>query len=106
MLAGATLATIPVVLLFALIGRYFIKGCPPAQSSKADVPSLRHLVAAAQPGAAHVSPPVNALIWLSAHLPFSSVSMAVTKRAPCNPASSAGCRSVREAMKTSTGAVR
>ncbi len=28
LLAGATLATIPVVLLFALIGRYFIQGLP------------------------------------------------------------------------------
>jgi hypothetical protein len=56
--------------------------------------------------AAILSPPVSALILLSAHRRPSSVSMAVTRRAPCRPAKSVGCRSLVDAVKVSIGAVR
>jgi len=52
-----------------------------------------------------LSPPVIDLILLSAHLRPSSVSIAVTRRAPRKPAISVGCRSVVDAVNVSIGAV-
>lgn len=48
--------------------------------------------------AAILSPPVIDLIFASAHLTPSSVSVAVTNLAPCKPAKSVGCCSVALAM--------
>ena len=55
--------------------------------------------------AAIVSPPVSALILASAHRRPSSVSTAVTRRAPRRAASSVGWRSFEEATKVSIGAL-
>jgi hypothetical protein len=53
-----------------------------------------------------LSPPVRALMRDSAQRLPSSVSIAVTNRLPCRPASSVGWRSTDEAVKVSIGAVR
>lgn len=55
--------------------------------------------------AAILSPPVKDLIFDSAHRTPSSVSMAVTNRAPRKPAKSVGCCSVELAVNEDAGAV-